>query len=388
MKEIYKIYFAFYMVICLVFANINMVWGKDMIKEDVPNITSKAAVVVEQTTGRVLFEKNSKEKLKIASTTKVLTAIVAVENANIEDKVKISKKAALTGGSRVGLTAGSEVTLESLLYGLLLKSGNDCAVAIAEYVGGDTETFVKMMNSKAYEIGAKDTHCTNPHGLDTDENYSTALDIVKITCYAKNISVISKIMNTESINVNLGKTQKYLANTNRLLVSYKYCDGGKTGYTAIAGRCLVATATKEDLSIVAVVLGANTTDIRFNECKKILEYGFNNYKMVNVKDLINWYIAIPVVKGIKDMYIDKFEANIKLPLKEGEKEEIYLYENLVPILNAPVNKGKYIGEIGLCIGNEKLFFKEIYTKESILKKNVKDYFILGIKSMFQNEYIS
>ena len=139
---------------------------------------------MEQATGRVLWEKNSKERMKIASTTKIRTAIVAVENANLDDVVKVSKKAAGTGGSTVGIVSGSEVKLKSLLYGLLLKSGNDCAVAIAEYVGGDVETFVNMMNKKAYGIGAKDTICTNPHGLDTDNNYSTAYDIAKITCYA------------------------------------------------------------------------------------------------------------------------------------------------------------------------------------------------------------
>ena len=226
-------------------------------------ITSKAGVVLEQSTGRVLWEKNSKEKMKIASTTKILTAIVVVENIDLDSKVVISKKAALTGGSTVGLVSGKEVTVKSLLYGLLLKSGNDCAVALAEHVGGNVDEFVNMMNKKAYEIGAKDTHCTNPHGLDTEDNYSTAYDIAKITCYAKNIDIISKIMNTESITVNFGNTAKFLANTNRLLTTYEYCNGGKTGYTAIANRCLVATAKKDNLQVVAVILGANTTAIRF-----------------------------------------------------------------------------------------------------------------------------
>ena len=369
----------------MLFINLNFVFAID---SNELKITSKAGIVMEQTTGRVLWEKNSKERVKIASTTKVLTAIIAVENANLEDKVLISKRAALTGGSTVGIVSGSEVSLKNLLYGLLLKSGNDCAVAIAEHIAGDVDTFVKMMNAKAYEIGAKDTKCTNPHGLDTEENYSTAWDIAKITCYAKKIAILSKIMNTTSITLNFGKTQKFLSNTNRLLHSYKYCDGGKTGYTALAGRCLVTTANKEDLNIVAVILGANTTDTRFNECRKLMEYAINNYKMIDVKDLINWYIDIPVVKGIKEVYIDKFEIEIKLPLKEDEKEELYLYEDIVPVLNAPVRKGEYLGKIGVCIGNEEIFSKEIYTKEGIRKKNIKDYFRLGIKTIFQNEYMS
>lgn len=383
MSKIYKLHIVSSIIIILFFSNINVV----LAVEEELKITSKAGILMEQSTGRVLWEKNSKERLKIASTTKVLTAIVAVENADLEDKVQISKKAALTGGSRVGIVSGSEVTLKNLLYGMLLKSGNDCAVAIAEHVGGSVENFVKMMNEKAYEIGAKDTNCTNPHGLDTEHNYSTAWDIAKITCYAKNIEIISKIMNTQSITLNFGKTSKYLANTNRLLFTYKYCNGGKTGYTAQGGRCLVASATKDDINVVAVVLGANTTDIRFNECKRVLEYGINNYKMVDVSEIINWYIDIPIRKGVEDVYVEKLKFATKLPLREGEKEEVYLYEDVVPVLEAPIRKGECVGKIGLCIKNEEVFSKKIYTKYEIRKKNVKDYFILGLKHMFQNEYL-
>ncbi|MBR6689399.1 MAG: D-alanyl-D-alanine carboxypeptidase [Clostridia bacterium] len=351
-------------------------------------ITSKAGIIMEQSTGRVLWEKNSREKVKIASTTKILTAIVAVENASLEDKVNISKKAALTGGSTVGVISNTEVSLRNLLYGLLLKSGNDCAVAIAEYVGGSVEKFVELMNKKAYEIGAKDTYCTNPHGLDTENNYSTAYDIAKITCYAKGIDILSKIMSTESITLNFGKTSKFLANTNRLLFTYEYCDGGKTGYTALANRCLVATARKDNLGIVAVVLGADTTDIRFKEGKELLKYGIENYKMVDVKEKINWYIDIPIIKGDAEAYVEKINLKVMLPLKEGEEEEIYISENIVPVLTAPVEKGVLIGKIGLNIDSEILFEKDVYTKYSIRKKDIKDYLVLELKSIFQNKYIT
>ena len=185
-------------------------------------ITSVAAIVMEQSTGRVLYEKNMRKRVKIASTTKILTAIVAIENGDLSDKVTISKKAAGTGGSEVGIVAGSEVSLESLMYGMLLKSGNDCAVAIAEHIGGSVENFANMMNKKAYEIGAKDTNCTNPHGLDTEENYSTAYDLALITCYAKTNDTLSKMLGTKSITVTFDKVPKFLANTNRLLSTYAY----------------------------------------------------------------------------------------------------------------------------------------------------------------------
>jgi len=348
-------------------------------------ITSVAAIVMEQSTGRVLYEKNMRKRVKIASTTKILTAIVAIENGDLSDKVTISKKAAGTGGSEVGIVAGSEVSLESLMYGMLLKSGNDCAVAIAEHIGGSVENFANMMNKKAYEIGAKDTNCTNPHGLDTEENYSTAYDLALITCYAKTNDTLSKMLGTKSITVTFDKVPKFLANTNRLLSTYAYCDGGKTGFTNIANRCLVATAKKDDLEIVGVVLGANTTDIRFNECKELLKYGIENYTMVNVKDKINWYIDIPVIKGNIYSYVRKFNADLTLPLKEGELEEIYISQSIVPTLYAPLNRGEFLGNISLYIGKEELYKRNIYLDESITKNTVLDYMLKGFKSIFFEE---
>ena len=350
-------------------------------------ITSKAGIVLEQNTGRVLWEKNSKEKLKIASITKILTAIVVVENTDLDSKVVISKKAALTGGSTVGLISGKEVTVKSLLYGLLLKSGNDCAVALAEYVGGNVDEFVKMMNRKAYEIGAKDTHCTNPHGLDTEDNYSTAYDIAKITCYAKNIEVLSKIMNTESITVDFGNTSKFLANTNRLLFTYEYCNGGKTGYTAIANRCLVATAKKDNLEVVAVILGANTTDIRFKEGKELLKYAIENYIMVDVENITNYNVNIKIIKGISSQYTDTSSINICIPLKSGELEKVYVKQDTLTNVNAPLNSGEFIGKVYLYIGDELLYTKDLYAKYSVGKKNVKDYIILALRGVFQNDGI-
>ena len=346
-------------------------------------LTSDAAILMEQDTKRVLYGKNYRNKVKIASTTKILTAIVAIENNSLDEKVTISKKAAGTGGSTVGLKAGSQVSLKALMYGMLLKSGNDCAVAIAEHVGGSVEEFANMMNKKAYEIGAKDTRCTNPHGLDTEDNHSTAYDLALITCYAKINETLSKILGTESITINFDKTPKYLANTNRLLFTYEYCDGGKTGFTNGANRCLVATAKKEDLKVVAVVLGANTTDIRFSETKELLKYGIENYKMTDISDSINWYIDIPVYKGNIYSYVRKFNFNKMLPLKEGEKEQIYISQSIVPNLHAPVQRGSYLGNLELYIQDELLYSKNIYLEQEITKNNVLDYMLRGLEGIFE-----
>lgn len=348
-------------------------------------LTSASAILMEQDTKRILYGKNYRSRVKIASTTKILTAIVAIENNSLDEKVTISKKAAGTGGSTVGLKSGSQVSLKALMYGMLLKSGNDCAVAIAEHVGGSVEEFANMMNKKAYEIGAKDTRCTNPHGLDTENNYSTAYDLALITCYAKTNETLSKILGTESITINFDKTPKYLANTNRLLFTYEYCDGGKTGFTNGANRCLVATAKKEDLKVVAVVLGANTTDIRFGETKELLKYGIENYKMTDISDSINWYIDIPVYKGNIYSYVRKFNFSKMLPLKEGEKEQIYISQSIVPSLYAPVQRGSYLGNLELYIGDELLYSKNIYLEQEITKNNVLDYMLKGLKGIFEIE---
>ena len=347
-----------------------------------PTITSPYAVLMEQSTKRVLFNKNMREKVKIASTTKILTAIVAIENGDITENITISKRAALTGGSRVGIKEGSEVVLNSLLYGMLLKSGNDCAVAIAEHIGGSVEKFVDMMNKKAYEIGAKDSHFTNPHGLDAEDNYSTAYDLAIITCYAKQNETLSKIMGTESITLNFGNNSKYLANTNRLLFTYEYCDGGKTGFTNIANRCLVVTAKKDDLEIVAVVLGSETTDKRFMDGKTLLKYGIENYSMEDLSDTINWYIDIPVYKGDIYSYIKKFKVDKKIPLKQGEKEKIYISQNILPKIEPPLIKGTYLGNIEIILGSEVLYTKNIYLEQDIKKNNIFDYMKRGLFSIF------
>lgn len=352
--------------------------------EDInPIITSNAAIVMEMSTKRVLFGKNERKRVKIASTTKILTAIIAVENSKLTDVVIISKKVATTGGSTVGLKEGSKVTIEALLYGLLLKSGNDCAVAIAEYIGGDISTFAYMMNEKAKAIGAKDTNCTNPHGLDMEDNYSTAYDIALITCYAKSNEIISKILGTQKIEVMFGNVAKFLANTNRLLFTYPYCDGGKTGFTNIANRCLVATAKKDELQIVAVVLGAQTTDIRFKEGKELLKYGIDNYKMTNISEYVHWYIDIPVYKGRIPSYIKKFGTDIILPLKSDELEKIYVSQNILPLITAPASIGTKLGNIQLYIKNELLYTKDIFLEQDIQKNTVLDYILKGIKGIFK-----
>lgn len=345
-------------------------------------IQSNAVILLEPESGRVLYAKNEKEKVKIASITKLMTGILAVENLAMNEQVTISKNAAYIGGSTINLKKGSKVIVKSLIYGMFLESGNDCAIAVAEHIGGTLENFVNMMNEKAKVLGALDTKFSNPHGLDTTENYSTAKDVALIMKYAINIKEIKEAMSTKSITMNFAKVDKYLANTNRLLFTYPGCDAGKTGFTNIANRCLAVTALKGDMRLICIVLGANTTDIRFNEAKDLLNYGFNNYIMTDISKYMNWYINIPVVKGNIKSYIKYLNSEMIVPLKEKEIEEIYVKQNLVSSINLPARKNMYIGDISMYIKDEKIYNKKVYLDKDINKKNVLDYLYLCYKNKF------
>lgn len=377
MKKIYKMITSIIIVYLLLEC-------KDVYANEL-NIQSRSAILIDKKTGRVLFEKNSREKVKVASLTKMMTAIVAIENANIEDIVQIGKGPAYIGGSTVGLKYQSEIKLETLLYGMLIKSGNDCALAIAEHIAGSKEKFADLMNQKAEEIGAKDSYFTNPHGLDDGENCSTAHDMALIAKYAASNKYIAKIIGTKSINLDFGGVNKYLSNTNRLLRNYEYCIGGKTGFTNGGNRCLIAIAKDQNMEVIAVVLGAPSTDIRFNEGQQLLEYGLEEYRYMDISDYMKFYINIEVYKGDIESYTRKISRKIILPLKADELEEIYIKQNIVPMVKAPLKSGAYLGNIEMYIANEKIYNEDIILSKDIHKKDVISYMEEGLKNIFNIE---
>ena len=365
--------------VCVFFLCFQTVIG---IHEENLNLGSKNICAMEVSTGRVLFSKNIHEKVKIASTTKVMTCILALENCKITDMCEISKKAAATGGSTVGLKSGTKVSLKSLLYGLMLESGNDCAVAIAEHVSGSVEDFVTLMNEKAQKLGAKNTNYTNSHGLDTEENYCTAYDLAVITKYAIQNEQFNKIISTKSITLDFAGVSKYLANTNRLLHNLSYCDGGKTGFTGGAMYCLITTATLNNMRVIVIVLGAPNTDTRFSDGKKVIDYCLNTYTLTDISDIMDWYIDIPVYKGNIPSYVRRIKDNMILPLKDEEKEKIYIKQSILPVLVSPQNKGLCIGYISMYIDEECIYFTDLYLEENIQKNGVLDYMWKGLKTMF------
>ena len=329
------------------------------------NVDSPAAVVIDYKTGRILYDKNASQKRPMASLTKVLTSIMLVENCKMDEMIEVPKNAAWIGGSTVGLKKGDKVSAESLLYGMLLPSGNDCAYTVGEHIGGSIENYGVMATKKAHDIGAINTSIANPHGLDNENHYSTAYDMALITRYALNNKYINEAVATKSKTVNFGSFSKNLNNTNALLRSYEFADGVKTGFTNGANRCLIASATKDNERYIVVVLGAETTKIRFNDARKLLEESFNRYKIRDISDYLNFYINIPVIKGNIKSYEKKISDSKEIPITDEEYERIYIKQDVMQSITPPMNAGQKIGTIYAYIGDEEIYKKEIILEEDI-----------------------
>ncbi|MGN7942750.1 D-alanyl-D-alanine carboxypeptidase family protein [Metabacillus sp. 22489] len=247
-------------------------------------VSARTAILIEQESGRILYEKDAHKKMRIASITKIMTAILAIESGKLNETVTVSERAIQAEGSSLYLQKGEKIKLEDLVYGLMLRSGNDSGVAIAEHVGGSLEGFVVMMNQKAQEIGMTNTHFSNPHGLDDHEDhYSTAYDMAILTQYAMQNETYRKISSTKvyrAPNPN-EKWDRVWRNKNKLLTSmYKYSTGGKTGYTVRAKRTLVSTASKDEMNTIVVTL--NDPD-DWTDHMNLHNYAFEQYDLVKLK---------------------------------------------------------------------------------------------------------
>jgi serine-type D-Ala-D-Ala carboxypeptidase (penicillin-binding protein 5/6) len=310
--------------------------------------SAQSAILMEQESGRVLFEKQAHTKRRIASITKVMTAILAIESGKIKEKVKITDSMIRVEGSSIYLKEGESLTLEDLVYGLMLRSGNDAAVAIAEYVGGSLDGFVYLMNQKAQELGMKNTEFANPHGLDDHENhYSTAYDMALLTRYAMSNETFQKISAAEKYSApQEGESwNRSWTNKNKMLRLYKYSTGGKTGYTKRAKRTLISTASKDELNLLAVTLNAPDD---WNDHIGMFEWGFNTYEMKTL-------VEEGKISGIEEpFYKGKVYANHSLayPLTEQEMEQV---RSSLTLYNPP--KGDEWRENGMPRPVGKMFFQ-------------------------------
>lgn len=358
-----------------------------------PSISSRIAVIYDRKSGRVIWGKNENRRSAMASTTKIMTCIVVLENANLQDEITVSSKAAGTGGSRLGLKKGDKITINDLLYGLMLRSGNDAAVALAEYVGGDKEGFAKLMNDKAKELGLKDTHFVTPHGLDDPEHYTTAYELAKITDYALKNEKFAKIVGTKECTININGYSKQLSNTNELLGYLQGVNGVKTGFTNNAGRCLVTSVNRNDFEIITVVLGADTKKIRTSDSIKLIEYAYKNYSKINIEDIVKekfeeWKSLnekrIQIEKGkYESVKLELKEVKNKvIPVKNENIDNIDIEINCLYYLIAPVEKGTVLGNLKIMLNGEVIEVVDIVSEDKVEKKDRLDYFFEFLKSIY------
>lgn len=334
-----------------------------------PAINAMAAVVMEESSGRILYEKNALQKRSVASTTKIMTALVAMENANLDETVEVSQKAASIGGSEMGLKIGDKYTLKELLYAMLIISANDAAVAVAEHVGGSVKNFADMMNKRARSIGAVNSNFVTPHGLDCADQYSTAYDMALITREALKKPLFAEIVSTSSSYI----PGHSLFNTNELLGVYPGLDGVKTGYTGKAGRCLVTTAKKNGMRIIAVVLGSPTRNARAYASREILDYAFENYRLYRILDSGDIMACVPVYRGISERVNLIADEAVILPLKEEEKGRLQVRKVAPEMLRAPVYAGSETGYVEYRLDGEVVGRSALAAADNVRKKVYLDY---------------
>lgn len=376
MKKILLIIMSFFVL------NLNVLAEEDF----APN--GKSAILVDNLSGKVLYEKNADEKLAPASMTKLasmLMVIEAIDNGNLkfEDKVTISEEAANMGGSQVFLQAGEVYTVYDLLKSVAIASGNDAVVALAEKIGGSQSGFIDMLNKRLKEIGATNTNFVNAHGLDAEGHYSTARDMSII---ARELLKHPKILEFTSIyeeylEKNDG-SRIWLVNTNKLVRFYDGVDGLKTGFTKTAGYCLTATASKNNFRLISVVMGEDTSENRSSDTVKMLNYGFNTFKINIIKTKGESLGKVRVEKGKQD------KANIVLLndateiLKNTDPVTEYNFNLKVNKIKAPVKVGDIVGTAEIIDSEGNIVDEVDVTVEKDIKKaNILDYMLRNLKTI-------
>jgi len=319
-----------------------------------PGISAEAAALIDVASGRILYQKNGNKKMRIASLTKTMTAIVAIETANLQDVVTVPPQAVGVEGSSIYLKRGEKLTLEELLYGLMLRSGNDAAVAIAYHVGGSVPGFVHLMNEKAALIGMTHTNFTNPHGLDdSNMHYSTAEDMVKLSAYALKNPVFKKIVSTKvkSISWEGENWDRRLQNKNKLLHLYKGADGVKTGYTKLAKRCLASSATRDGRQLAVITLNAPDD---WNDSMRLMDWGFSQFKVTKLVEkgqAVNLSTSAP---GMGTDFRLVTMNEFSYPLKEGEEGSIRTEGKLVEATLTSDLVGRHVGYLEVFLGQQRI----------------------------------
>ena len=350
---------------------------------ELPKTNSRRYIVYDRISKSMIIGKNEDIKSAMASTTKIMTTIVILEKADLNETVTVSAKAGGTGGSRLGLKRGDKASVRDLLYGLMLRSGNDAAVALAEHVGGSVKGFAELMNEKAIELGLTNTHFVTPHGLDDANHYTTALELAKLTDYAMDNETFAKIVGTKSTTIYINNQSRQINNTNELLGVLNGVVGVKTGFTNNAGRCLVTETKRNNMDIITIVLGADTKKDRTKDSVNLIEYTFSKYKMYNLEEqIIEEFNKWKNINEKRILIIKGKTSNPKLALGAIEKATIPICDNdkieysinALTEVEAPVEQWNVMGTLTVKLNGEILENIDIVNVNEVQKRDWKDYF--------------
>ena len=342
------------------------------------SISAPSAILIEAQTGQILFEKDSHIKLPPASVTKIMTMLLVIEaidsgQIKMEDMVRCSEFAASMGGSQVYLEPNEEMSVHDMLKAVAVASGNDAAVALAEFVAGSHEEFVKRMNKRAKELNMNDTNFINCNGLDEDGHVTSAHDI---SIMSKELISHPRILEFTSIWMDSLRNGEFgLVNTNKLIRFYQGANGLKTGSTSVAKYCLSASATRNDMTLIAVILAAPSSKERFADATKLLDYGFANYAIANSLIDKEDMKEVKVLKGAKQITMPGTEENTGVLVEKSKLENIEKKITLPAEVEAPVKKGQKLGEVEYFVGGEKVGSTDIIAAEDIKKAGLVTIFV-------------
>lgn len=354
-------------------------------KEASPPLKAEAALLMDAKTGQVLYQKNGRSQRAPASTTKVLTALLAIESGRLHETVKVSPRAASVPGSSMNLYAGQFITLEDLLTGLLLRSGNDAAVAIAEHLAGSVEEFAKLMNDRASVLSAQNSHFQNPHGLSAPNHFSSAYDLALITREALKHPLFCKIVRTKETDLpwllpNGKESERPLRNTNKLLWLFADADGVKTGTTGQAGPCLVSSATRNGRKLIAVVLHDSN---RWSDSMKLLQYGFDQFELVQYGQAGDILGSIPVDDSFYAEADCQLSDDAALVIPKQEKQDLVVECDLPETIKAPIEGGQKVGEVVFYFKGQAIKSVDVITARSVPDQTKAQLTVRGLLTFYQ-----
>lgn len=382
MKKLISVALTFLMIFCFAFSG----YAVKSDEKGELTIKAKSAVLMDASTGQVLYKYNENEKLPPASVTKIMSLLLiaeAVDSGKIKltDEVTASAEAAAKGGSQIWLKEGETMTVDEMLKAVAIASANDACCALGEYIAGSETAFVNMMNDKAKELGMENTHFENCSGLDDDtvDHLTTAYDIGLMSVELLKHEFIQNYTTVWMDSLRDGATE--LVNTNRLVRFYNGTTGLKTGTTSKAGKCLSASAKRDGLHLVAVVMGSETSDDRFETAKALLNYGFANYESVTLTVDENLITDVTIIRGEQESIKPEHEELRSVTLKKGEKDKIATEITLSTDAEAPIEKGQIMGNIKFTLGGETVSECKLFSPSAVKRTNFTDVLLALIRSL-------